>query len=86
MKATVLLEREIAELHAQNKYTAIFQGVDGVSAIPLASPSDIVPLSHISVANTVCLLDLSRSADDRSRIDLFVSFYEMPVYSIVLID
>lgn len=31
MKHTVALEREMAALHEQNKYVAIFQGVDGVS-------------------------------------------------------
>lgn len=30
MKHTVALEQEIAALHKQNKYVAIFQGVDGV--------------------------------------------------------
>lgn len=33
MKHRVALEREIAVLHEQNKYVAIFQGVDGVGKI-----------------------------------------------------
>lgn len=31
MKHTVALEKQIALSHEQNKYVAIFQGVDGVS-------------------------------------------------------
>jgi hypothetical protein len=63
MKHTVALEREIAALHAQNKYIAIFQGVDGVRSSQILQLDILLTLGI--VANIICMLGISRSTDHR---------------------